>query len=161
MAGSFASGNWIAREGNEDEFVSRWLEFLRWTQENADGFSEATLIRDNSDPRHFLSFAQWESEEAQQGWRSLPGFAEKFGACHELCEDFQGGGSPAQPRCRRSRAPRRKAVFRLPCRGRVKGGCSVAEAGASAHPLVSGAKPTTRLSSSRPVQQLETRLDAR
>jgi hypothetical protein len=92
MAGSFASGNWIAREGNEDEFVSRWLEFLRWTQENADGFSEATLIRDNSDPRHFLSFA---------------------------------------------------------------------EAGASAHPLVSGAKPTTRLSSSRPVQQLETRLDAR
>lgn len=24
-------------------------------------------------------------------WRSLPGFSEKFGACRELCEDFQGG----------------------------------------------------------------------
>lgn len=48
-------------------------------------------IRDNGDPRHFLSFAQWESDDAQQGWRSLPGFSEKFGACRELCEDFQGG----------------------------------------------------------------------
>lgn len=65
MAESYASGDWMVSEGREDEFVSRWLEFLRWTRENADGFKEATLIRHVSDSRHFISFAQWDSDEAQ------------------------------------------------------------------------------------------------
>lgn len=91
MAGSYASGNWVVNAGSEDEFLSSWSEFLHWTRENAEGFKEAHLIRDQDEPRHFISFAEWESDEAQQGWRALPEFPEKLGACRALCEDFRGG----------------------------------------------------------------------
>jgi heme-degrading monooxygenase HmoA len=89
--GSYASGNWLVNEGSEEEFVSRWREFLEWTRDNAGGFQEATLIRDTADPRHFVSFARWDDDESQSAWRSLPEFPEKLGACRELCADFQGG----------------------------------------------------------------------
>ena len=90
QADSYASGNWVVKEGNEDEFISRWIEFLEWTRDNAEGFGGATLIRDQEDPKHFISFAPWDSPEAQAGWRALPGFVEKFGACRELCEEVRG-----------------------------------------------------------------------
>jgi heme-degrading monooxygenase HmoA len=88
---SYASGNWLVKEGNEEEFVARWNEFLEWTRDNAQGFGGANLIRDMSNPRHFLSFAEWADTESQQAWRSLDEFRQKLGACRELCEDFEGG----------------------------------------------------------------------
>jgi heme-degrading monooxygenase HmoA len=88
---SYASGDWHVREGSEDEFVPRWKEFLEWTRDNAGGFHEAMLIRDSGDPRHFVSFARWESAEEQGAWRSLPEFPQKMGACRELCEEMKGG----------------------------------------------------------------------
>ena len=89
-AATYASENWQVKEGSEDEFVSRWAQFLRWTRDNIPGFLEATLIRDAGDPRHFVSFARWDDEASREAW-GAPGFEEKFGACRELCEDFQGG----------------------------------------------------------------------
>jgi heme-degrading monooxygenase HmoA len=86
---SYASGNWLVKEGNEDDFVSKWNEFLQWTRDNADGFGNATLIRDADNPRHFVSFSDWADDQAKQGWQSSDGFSEKMGACRELCEDFQ------------------------------------------------------------------------
>jgi heme-degrading monooxygenase HmoA len=87
---SYASGTWVVKPGNEDQFVARWVEFLEWTRDNAHGFQGATLIREQDDTRHFVSFARWEHDDAQQEWRALPGFAEKIGACRELCEDMRG-----------------------------------------------------------------------
>jgi heme-degrading monooxygenase HmoA len=91
MAESYASGNWHVSEGSEEEFIQRWREFLEWTRDNADGFHEASLIRDDGDPRHFVSFARWDSAEAQAAWRSLPEFPQKMGACRHLCEEMTGG----------------------------------------------------------------------
>jgi heme-degrading monooxygenase HmoA len=88
---SYASGNWVVKEGNEDQFLSRWTEFLNWTRGNAQRFQEANLLRDRSDPRHFVSFARWEDDAAQEAWRALPEFPEKLGACRELCDEFRGG----------------------------------------------------------------------
>jgi heme-degrading monooxygenase HmoA len=88
---SYASGNWLVKEGSEDDFLSRWTEFLEWTRDNASGFREANLLRDGGDPRHFVSFAQWDDDASQEGWRALPEFPGKLGACRELCEDFKGG----------------------------------------------------------------------
>jgi heme-degrading monooxygenase HmoA len=90
-AESYASGNWLVEGGSEDQFISKWSEFLEWTRDNAPGFQGATLIRDASDPRHFLSFARWNDDASQEAWRALPEFREKLGACRQLCEDFQGG----------------------------------------------------------------------
>ena len=88
---SFASGNWTVAAGREDEFVARWTEFLQWTQASAPGFGRAALIRDVSDPRHFISFAEWENEESRRMWRTLPEFAARYAACKSLCDDFRGG----------------------------------------------------------------------
>jgi heme-degrading monooxygenase HmoA len=88
---SYASGNWVVKEGNEDEFVSRWTDFLEWTRDTAHGFQDANLLRDGGDPRHFVSFARWEDDAAQEAWKASPDFPEKLGACRELCDDFRGG----------------------------------------------------------------------
>jgi heme-degrading monooxygenase HmoA len=88
---SFASGLWVVSEGREDEFVSRWIDFVEWTRDNADGFREANLLRSGRDPRRFVSVAHWDDDAAQARWRSTPGFLDKLGACRELCDDAQTG----------------------------------------------------------------------
>jgi heme-degrading monooxygenase HmoA len=90
MSEELASGNWCVRQGREEQFVARWAEFLEWTRSAAPGLRSARLIRDREDPRHFISFADWDSADAMASWRSLPGFAEHLGACRELCDDFRG-----------------------------------------------------------------------
>jgi heme-degrading monooxygenase HmoA len=90
MSDQFASGNWVVRQGGESEFVARWTEFLEWTRACAPGLVSAQLIQDSDDPRHFISFASWESVETMQTWRSLPAFRDRLSACRELCDDFRG-----------------------------------------------------------------------
>src|SRR5712691_7595714 len=89
-AGTYASGDWIVKEGREQEFVARWQEFLDWTKADAAGLRRAVLIRDSENPQHFISFAEWESPDAPGAWRSLPPFVEKLGNCRALCEKFRG-----------------------------------------------------------------------
>ena len=91
MEEQYASGNWVVVAGRETEFVERWKDFLRWTREAAPGLITARLIQDASDQRHFVSFANWESEQALESWRAQPDFAAKLGACRALCEEFRGG----------------------------------------------------------------------
>ena len=86
----YASGNWIVTQGRESDFVARWEEFLEWTKAEAPGFRWASLIREGEDPRHFVSFAEWDSVDALRAWRGLPAFAEKLGACRALCDEFRG-----------------------------------------------------------------------
>jgi heme-degrading monooxygenase HmoA len=88
---SFASGLWFVSEGKEEEFVSRWIDFIEWTRDNADGFREANLLRSAKDPQRFVSVAHWDDDSAQARWRSTPGFLDKLGACRELCDDAQTG----------------------------------------------------------------------
>lgn len=90
MSEEFASGNWCVSSGREEEFITRWLEFLEWTRKTVPGLRSARLIRDAEDHRHFISFADWDSAEALGRWRSLPGFAERLAACRDLCDDFRG-----------------------------------------------------------------------
>jgi quinol monooxygenase YgiN len=87
----YASGNWIVGAGSEKEFVKLWTEFLEWTRTAFAECRSAHLIQDAANPRHFISFASWDSLEALGRWRSKPEFAEKMGACRALCEDFRGG----------------------------------------------------------------------
>ena|ERR1700737_4200353 len=90
MNSPYASGNWLVKSGREKEFVQRWIEFLEWTRSSFKELQSAQLILDSTDSRRFVSFSGWNSAEAVQQWRSRPEFADKFGACRELCDDFQG-----------------------------------------------------------------------
>lgn len=91
MTDAYASGNWHVQEGKEDTFVERWQDWLGWTRKTHPNLERARLIRDRGDPRHFVSFAEWEDAASRDAWKQSPEFAEKFGACRKLCDDFYGG----------------------------------------------------------------------
>jgi quinol monooxygenase YgiN len=90
MGGHYASGNWHVKEEKEQEFVERWTEFLRWTRSAYPSLVSASLIRDQGDPRHFVSFADWGDAESRDAWKQVPEFIQRFTACRELCDDFYG-----------------------------------------------------------------------
>src|SRR5438445_6550951 len=85
----YTSGNWVVKEGQQDEFVERWTAFVRWAAENEQGAESFVLIQDGRDPRHFVSLGAWDAIETVDDWRSRPEFAEYLGRCRELCDDFQ------------------------------------------------------------------------
>lgn len=88
----WSSGKWQVKEGNADEFVERWREFLTWTKEAHQGCLGARLIRDLRDPNAFVSFAAWQDLDSMRAWQSSPEFTERFNAVHALCEDMQSSG---------------------------------------------------------------------
>lgn len=87
----FSSGDWMVTGGKEEEFVARWVDFLKWTKDHMSGFGSASLVCDAENPSHFISFAEWDSRQSLTAWRSSPDFREKLGACRALCDSFRGG----------------------------------------------------------------------
>ena len=87
---TMTSGDWVVSEGREDDFVAAWSELIRWSLEAIPGCRWATLIRQDDDPRHFISFGEWDGKEVVATWRQHPEFPEKLGAARSLCETFIG-----------------------------------------------------------------------
>jgi heme-degrading monooxygenase HmoA len=87
----YASGNWLVQEGSEADFIDRWRDWIGATTKDIPGFASATLMRDVSEPRRFVSFSNWDDPASRDMWKASPEFAKGFAGCKELCEDFQGG----------------------------------------------------------------------
>jgi heme-degrading monooxygenase HmoA len=62
----YSSGNWLVKEGSEEDFVSRWTAFVQWSLQNAPGLESGILIQDSDNPRRFLSLGAWDTAEALQ-----------------------------------------------------------------------------------------------
>ena len=86
----FASGSWHVREGSEQAFVDAWTDLLGWTAREHPAFIAATLLRDQNDPRHFVSFARWTDQGARAAWKGSEGFASGHATCRSFCDDFYG-----------------------------------------------------------------------
>ena len=104
----YASGNWSVSEGKEDEFIAGWREWLEWSRDNAPGLIFARLVRDDRNPRHFLSWSQWEDPTLRAAWWQKPGFDERLSALRALCDDFQGGNYELPSRSMGDRERRRR-----------------------------------------------------
>ena len=85
---SYSSGEWLVREGSEQEFVEAWTNFIEWSLENAAGAESFVLVRSMEDPRKFLSLGAWESQEAQEAWREMPRMQVMLGQCRALCDEY-------------------------------------------------------------------------
>jgi len=85
----YTSGNWLVKEGSENDFIVRWTEFTGWALANSPGAEHFVLIRDAADPRRFVSFGAWEDFESVKSWRDRPEFQQGLAACRALCEDFR------------------------------------------------------------------------
>jgi heme-degrading monooxygenase HmoA len=88
MTETYTSGSWVVKPGEDDAFVEAWTEFVTWASEMP-GSGTFRLTRDLDQPSHYVSFAPWESFEAQQAWKQLPEFRERIGRVRSHCEDFQ------------------------------------------------------------------------
>jgi len=82
---------WIVKKGREDEFVARWQALAQWTIDEGIGTSHATLVRDSANPRRFVSFGPWGSEQAVERWRASSGFRERFAAIEQTIESYEPG----------------------------------------------------------------------
>ena len=87
MTETYSSGTWIVKAGEEDAFVEAWRDFVTWASE-LPGSGTFRLVRDVKQPNHFMSFAPWESAEAQDAWTALPEFPERIGRVRAHCDDF-------------------------------------------------------------------------
>jgi heme-degrading monooxygenase HmoA len=85
---TYTSGVWIAKDGEEEDFVREWTEFVRWASGFA-GSATFRLVRDLDNPTTYLSFAPWESFDAQRAWKEQPEFRERIMRVRRHCEDFR------------------------------------------------------------------------
>ena len=88
MAETYTSGIWVVKSGAEDAFVLEWTEFVRWAS-GFPGSGAFRLVRDLDNPGSYLSFAPWDSFEAQNSWKEQPEFRERIMRVRSHCEDFR------------------------------------------------------------------------
>jgi heme-degrading monooxygenase HmoA len=85
----YTSGEWLAKEGREEDFVAAWRDLADWTAAKVPGAGPAHLLRDRDEPRWFLSFGPWVSLEAIASWRDSEGFSRRMGRIRALVEDLR------------------------------------------------------------------------
>jgi heme-degrading monooxygenase HmoA len=88
MTETYTSGTWDVKTGEEDAFVQAWTAFVEWASEMP-GSGVFRLVRDLDQPQRYVSFAPWESFEAQNAWKELPEFRERIGRVRRHCENFE------------------------------------------------------------------------
>ena|SRR5436190_7172998 len=88
MAETYTSGTWIVKPGEEEAFAREWSDFVTWATGFA-GSGTFRLVRDLDQPNTYMSFAPWESFEAQQAWKEQPEFRERIMRVRSHCEDFR------------------------------------------------------------------------
>ena len=87
MPETYTHGVWVVKEGEEDDFVAAWRDFVSWGSES-DGSGTFRLVRDVDDPSRFMSFAPWESFEAQQAWKGTDEWRERMARVQQHVAHF-------------------------------------------------------------------------
>jgi heme-degrading monooxygenase HmoA len=88
VGATYSSGYWTVKDGKEKAFVAAWLEFVEHAKATHPEFAPV-LLKDDEDPKHFVSFGEWPSKDALTAWRSEPEFKSRIGKCIALCDDFK------------------------------------------------------------------------
>jgi heme-degrading monooxygenase HmoA len=88
MAETYTSAVWTVKPGEEDAFAAAWEEFVRSASEQP-GSGTFRLVRDLEQPNRYMSFAPWESFEAQHAWKQTPEFAEWLTRVRQYVDAFE------------------------------------------------------------------------
>jgi heme-degrading monooxygenase HmoA len=87
MTETYTCGRWTVKAGEDDAFVRAWEDFVGWAS-GFDGSQTFRLVRDVDTPSDYMSFAPWDSFEAQNAWKQNPEFRERIGRVRAHCDDF-------------------------------------------------------------------------
>jgi heme-degrading monooxygenase HmoA len=88
MTETYTHGRWTVKSGQEDAFVQEWTSFVTWAS-TLPGSGTFRLTRDLDNPGDFVSFAPWETSQAQDEWRQQPEFMERLARVRIHCDAFQ------------------------------------------------------------------------
>jgi heme-degrading monooxygenase HmoA len=88
MGTPFTHTTWQVKAGREDEFVERWLEWVKWSHRQGLR-AQARLLRDVENPSTFVSFGPWETVAAVRTWRGEPEYHQRVARLQELVERFE------------------------------------------------------------------------
>lgn len=90
MAQLYTHGQWLVKDGHEDEFIRLWLELAGWTSGSGEENGSRLLLQDKRDSRRFSSFGgPWESMDAIDRRRAAAGFGERVGKIRQVVESFE------------------------------------------------------------------------
>lgn len=113
MSDTYTSGRWVVKPGEDDEFVEAWKAFVTWASEMP-GSGTFRLARDLDHPNTYLSFAPWESVEAQAAWLAKPEFGEYIGGPGAIART---SSPPSTSSSQKSNRP----IYLLRCRLDLRG----------------------------------------
>jgi heme-degrading monooxygenase HmoA len=88
MTETYTNGMWTVKDGEENAFVEEWTNLFDWGK-TMPGSGTFRLVRNTDEPGRYMSFADWESFEAQKAWKSTPEFQERMGRVRSHCTEFQ------------------------------------------------------------------------
>ena len=106
MTETYTNGMWTVKAGEEDA-LRRGVDEPRATggrRRQAPGPSGSCVNVD--EPERYMSFADWESFDAQKAWKSTPEFVERMGRVRSHCTELpaarlrarrRGSTASAQP----------------------------------------------------------------
>lgn len=88
MSEVWTLARWVAKRGQEEQFVEAWRDMAKWTLTE---FPEAkgTLLRDRDEPNVFFSFGPWRDLDQAHAWRSSDGFRQRVSRIRQLLESFE------------------------------------------------------------------------
>jgi len=87
----FAFGYFTVNAGREEQFLEKWQQFAQWTLNHAKGARWMYIVRDNDDPRLFVAFGPWESQESIAEWRQSSKSRAAFAELSALCDRIEEG----------------------------------------------------------------------
>ena len=88
MAKVYVVYSWVAKQGRDREFVSKWREFAKWIVNQNGSMKSTRLFGDMSSPNHFLSVDSWEEERALETLQAGGEYNSQLRDLRKLLDDF-------------------------------------------------------------------------
>ena len=85
----YTLGIWKVKPGNENSFIAEWRALAVWTEQYVDSGGTGYLLRDDANPRLFISFGSRKNTQVIAEWRSTPEFQAFFTKAKTMCEEVQ------------------------------------------------------------------------
>lgn len=81
------TGEWIAKEGQAEEFAGAWAVFASWAA-SMPGAGQLRLARDLGNPHRFVSFGMWNDLDLVHAWKADAEFRTRMGAVQQYVAEF-------------------------------------------------------------------------
>jgi heme-degrading monooxygenase HmoA len=88
MSEYVTTGEWIARDGQADEFVAAWEVFATWAASQP-GAGQLRLCRDLGNDHRFVSYGLWNDLDLVHAWKQSEEFRPRMGAVQQYVAEFR------------------------------------------------------------------------